>query len=139
MKFKKFGNKFILRIDRGEEIIETVKQFCIENDIKLGSISGIGAANEVTVGLFDPEAKQYHSKKLTGDYEIVNLSGNISTINGELYTHFHINLSDSNFNSYGGHLNSAVVSSTCEIIIDAIAGELNREFDEETGLNLFKI
>ena len=36
------------------------------------------------------------------------------------------------------HLHSADISVTAEIIIDVIDGELTKEFDEETGANLFK-
>lgn len=136
MKFKKFRNKWVVRIDKGEEVIETLKQFCKENKIKLGSISGIGAADKITVGLFNTKSKQYQSQELTGDYEITNLSGNISTMNGEIYLHLHIGLSDSKYNAYGGHLTSAVISGTGEIIIEEIDGEIEREFNEDVGLNL---
>ncbi|TFB09261.1 DNA-binding protein [Candidatus Atribacteria bacterium MT.SAG.1] len=136
MKFKKFGNKWVIRIDKGEEVIQTIKKVCGDNKIKLGSISGIGAANKVTIGLFDTKAKEYHSQELIGDYEITNLSGNISTMDGEIYLHLHIGLSDSKYNAYGGHLTSAVISGTGEIIIEEINGEIEREFNKEVGLNL---
>lgn len=136
MKFKKFGNKWVIRIDKGEEVIQTIKKVCEDNKIKLGSISGIGAANKVTIGLFDTKAKEYHSQELIGDYEITNLSGNLSTMNGEIYLHLHIGLSDSKYNVYGGHLTSAVISGTGEIIIEEINGEIEREFNKEVGLNL---
>jgi len=35
-------------------------------------------------------------------------------------------------------LNSAVVSSTCEIIVEKIDGSVDRELSEEIGLNLIK-
>lgn len=136
MKFKKFGNKWVIRIDKGEEVIQAIKKVCEDNKIKLGSISGIGAANKVTIGLFDTKAKEYHSQELIGDYEITNLSGNLSTMNGEIYLHLHIGLSDSKYNVYGGHLTSAVISGTGEIIIEEINGEIEREFNKEVGLNL---
>ncbi|HIH96639.1 MAG TPA: DNA-binding protein [Thermoplasmata archaeon] len=139
MKAKRFGNKFIVRIDKGEEIVETLKQFCKDNDIKLGYIFGLGATNRATVGLFDTKTKKYNSKELVGDHEIAPLYGNISTMNGEVYLHLHINLCDSKNNSLGGHLNSAIVSATFEAIIESIDGEVDREFDEKTGLNLYKI
>ena len=136
MKFKKFGNKWIVRIDKGEEVIQTIKKVCEDNKIKLGSLSGIGATDKVTVGLFNTKGKQYQSQELIGDYEITNLSGNISTMNGEIYLHLHIGLSDSKYNAYGGHLNSAVISGTGEIVIEEIEGEIERNFNEEVGLNL---
>lgn len=139
MKFKRFGNKFIVRMDKGEEIVETLKHFCKEKGIKLGSITGIGATNKATIGLFDAETKKYHSKELIGNYEIAPLIGNISTMNGEVYLHIHVNLCDSNHNSFGGHLSSAIVSATFEAIIDKIDGEVERKFDDEIGLNLYKI
>ena len=136
MKFKKIGSKWIVRIDKGEEIVETLKQFCKENKIKLGTISGIGATDRVTIGLFNTKNKQYHSQELIGDYEITNLSGNISTMNDEIYLHLHISLADSKYNAYGGHLNSAIISGTGEIVIEEIEGEIERGLNEEVGLNL---
>ncbi len=136
MKFKKIGNKWIVRIDKGEEIVKTLKKFCKENKIKLGTISGIGATDRVTIGLFETKIKQYHSQELIGDYEITNLSGNVSTMSGEIYLHLHISLADSKYNAYGGHLNSAVISGTGEIVIEEIEDIIEREFNEEVGLNL---
>jgi len=43
-----------------------------------------------------------------------------------------------NIKFFGGHLNEAVVSATCEVIIEKIEGSIEREFDKETGLNLLK-
>lgn len=139
MKFKKVDNKYLIRVDKGEEIVDTLKQFCKDNGIKLGSINGIGAINKATIGLFKTATKEYSSKELTGDYEITALNGNISTMKGEVYLHLHINLSDLSYRTYGGHLNSAIVSATCEIIIDVINTGIEREFSEEIGLNLYEL
>jgi predicted DNA-binding protein with PD1-like motif len=139
MRYKKCGHKFILRLDRGEEIVETIKQFCKDNDVKLGTISGIGATNRATIGLFDIETKQYHAKELRGNYEIAPLLGNISTMNGEIYLHIHVNLCDLHHTSFGGHLTSAIVSATFEGVIDVITGRIEREFDKEIGLNLMNM
>ncbi|MFH1904010.1 MAG: PPC domain-containing DNA-binding protein [bacterium] len=139
MKSKRFKNKFILRLDKGEEIVEMLKQFCRKNDIKLGTVSGIGATNKAVIGLFSVETKKYHSKELVGNHEITSLYGNISTMNGEIYLHIHVNLCNSKHNSFGGHLNSAIVSATFEAVIDIIEGEIDRKFSDEIGLNLYEI
>jgi len=139
MLIKKFGNKYVIRIDKGEEIIETLKTFCKSNNIKLGSISGIGAANKIVLGLFETDTKKYLSQEFVGDFEIVPLAGNISTMKGETYLHLHANIADIKHNSFGGHLTSAVVSATFEVIIDTIDGEVDRKFSNEIGLNLLEL
>jgi len=136
MKLKKFGNKWVVRIDKGEEIVETLTQLCKKNKIKLGSVSGVGGIERTTVGSFKAKTKEYFSQELIGDYEITNLIGNISTMKGKIYLHLHITISDSNNNAFGGHLNSGIVSTTGEIIIEEIEGEIEREFNEEVKLNL---
>jgi predicted DNA-binding protein with PD1-like motif len=51
----------------------------------------------------------------------------------------HITLSNNEYNAFGGHLNTAIVSATCEVILEELNGKLERSFDENTGLNLFKL
>lgn len=137
MKYKKFNNKYVVRVDKDEELVSSLKRFCIENNIKLGSVTGIGATNKATIGIFVIDEKRYVSKELTGDHEITALAGNISTMNGEVYLHLHATLGDSEHRAFGGHLTSAVISATSEIIVDAIDGEVEREFNEKVGINTY--
>jgi predicted DNA-binding protein with PD1-like motif len=44
--------------------------------------------------------------------------------------------SNSKYNAYGGHLNSAIISGTDEIVIEEIKNTVKREFNKEVGLNL---
>ena len=73
-----------------------------------------------------------------GDLEIVSIGGNINTMNGETYAHFHISAADEQGNVFGGHLQEAVISGTGELVLTEINGTVDRKFDEETGLNLFE-
>lgn len=138
MKFKKFGSKYLVRIDKGEEVVKMLTKLCTEQKIKLGSITGIGAASKVKLGLFDVKKKEYHAQELSGDFEIAPLVGNITTVDGKPYLHLHINIGDKNQKSFSGHLNSAVISATFEAVLDVIDGSVDRKFDDETGLNLIK-
>lgn len=138
MKYTKFGNKYVIRLEKDEEIVSSLKDLCKKEKISLGTIGGIGAVGEVEIGYFETKTKKYNSKVLKGDMEILNLNGNISEMNGDVYLHLHITVADDNLNAMGGHLNSAIISATGEIIIDAIDGKVDREFDEEVGLNLLK-
>ena len=44
--------------------------------------------------------------------------------------------SNSKYNAYGGHLNSAIISGTDEIVIEEIEDTIEIELNEEVRLNL---
>ena len=139
MKYRKIASTYVVRIDRGEEIISQLKKVCEENQIRLGRISGIGAVNKAVVGFFDSQEKKYHSRLLSGDHEITSLLGNITTMDQSIYLHCHINLADAGQQTFSGHLNEGWVSATCEVIIEQFDGEINRRYDETSGLNLLDL
>jgi uncharacterized protein len=139
MKAKKMGNKLFVRIDKGEEIVGSVKSACEEYGVKAGSVSGIGATDKAVIGIYNPVNKAYLPMERNGDHEITSLSGNVTEVNGEVHLHLHINLTDDTFNTVGGHLNSAIVSVTCEVIVDSADGVMKRAFNEELGVNLWDV
>lgn len=114
------------------------KAIALAENIKLASISALGATNDFTVGVFKVDEKQYYSNDFQGNFEIVSLTGNINTMNGEFYSHLHMSAGDDQGRVFGGHLNRAIVSATCEMVINIIDGTLDRYFDETVGLNLFQ-
>ena len=138
MDYKRFNNAIVLRVDRGEEILEQLKAVCLKENVKLASVSGIGAINDLTSGVWDVERTEYYSNHFTGVYEVANLVGTITTMNGEYYAHIHISAGDAQGHVVGGHLNRAVVSATSEIVLHLIDGTVEREFSPEVGLNLLK-
>ena len=138
MGYKKFNNHYVLRLEKNEEILTKIKELCEKEDIFLGTISGLGAANKVEIGLFNTETKEYKTTTMEGMFEITSLIGNITRKENEVYLHCHINFSDLSLQVYGGHLVSATISATGEIMITKIEGKVNREKNEEIGLNLFK-
>ena len=138
MEYKKFGNKIIARIDKGEEILEKIKEIALKENIKLANVNALGATNDFTVGVYKVNEKKYYSNSFKGAYEIVSLTGSINTMNEKFYTHIHMSCGDEKGNVVGVHLNKAIVSATCEMFIDIIDGKVDRFNDEDTGLNLFK-
>lgn len=138
MDYKKFNHTIIARMDKGEEILEKVKEIALKENIKLANIQALGAINHFTVGVFKTDEKTYYSNEFEGNFEIVSLTGTINTMNGEFYTHIHMSAGNDKGEVFGGHLNKAVVSATCEMVITMIDGTVDRYFDKEIGLNLFK-
>lgn len=138
MEYGKFDRTYIVRIDRGEEILEQVKALALKEGIRLAAVQALGAVNEFTVGVFRPEQKRYDANTFRGDFEIVSLTGTINTMDGAFYTHLHMSAGDDTGHVFGGHLNRAVVSAVCEMVVTEIPGSVDRAFSEEVGLNLFK-
>lgn len=138
MEYRKFDNTYIIRIDRGEEILEQVKALSLKEGIRLATVQALGAVNDFTVGVFKPAEKRYDANTFQGDFEIVSLTGTVNTMNGEFYTHLHMSAGDAQGHVFGGHLNRAVVSAVCEMVVTEIPGTVDRAFNEDVGLNLFK-
>ena len=144
MQFRRFGNKYFVRIDKGEEIMSTLMKFCEDEKITLAEIKALGAVDEFEVGLFDVVEKKYHGNKFTFPAEITNLWGTVTTKDGKPYLHIHMSAADVTGKVFGGHLVRAVVSATCEMIVyDLSEGDskgfvVGRKFNEEVGLNLFE-
>ena len=53
MQFRRFVNKYFVRIDRGEEIMASLKKFCEDEKITLAEVKALGAVDDFNVGLFD--------------------------------------------------------------------------------------
>jgi len=132
----KSENKYVLRFDQGEELIESLKNFCLKNKIKSGFFLGLGAVKKAEVALYDLKNKKYISKKLEGPLEIISLIGNIASKNKELIIHSHIALGDKEMRLFGGHLNSLTVSPTCEVYLIKFTRVIKRNYFREIGLNL---
>jgi predicted DNA-binding protein with PD1-like motif len=138
MEYRRFGNSLVVRVDRGEEIVEKLMEAVKAAGVKAGAVSGLGATNDVTIGVLNLEEKQYHANEFKGTFEIVSLLGSVSTMNGEAYLHLHMSIGDEQGRVFGGHLNRAMVSATAEIVVQIMDGTIERRKDESVGINLMR-
>lgn len=139
MEYKRQRNTIIVRVDKGEDIIKELLSLSEKENILFASVSGLGAVNDIELGIFDTSAKKYHSKRLIGDFEITSLVGSLSRKEDKPYIHVHMSVGNVLTNEFfGGHLNKAIVGATAEIVLNVVEVVVEREFVEEIGLNLFK-
>ena len=138
MDYRRFGNQIVARMDRGEEILEQLKAICLKEDVKLASVSALGAVDDFTVGVYKVDEQKYYANHFEGAYEIVSLTGTVNTMEGAYYSHLHMSAGNDKGEVFGGHLNRAMISATCELVIHVIDGRVERRHDEEVGLNLFE-
>ena len=129
----------MLRLDPGEEIVASLTRLVEQEQVQLGSVTAIGAANDVTIGIFSTQEKQYHARRYQGDYEISALVGNVTRKEGEPYLHLHITIGNPVTGEvHAGHLTSATISATLELFLQVWDGQVGREFSDQVGLNLFR-
>ena len=125
-------------LKRGEELLEGIKEFCREHRVEAAFFHAIGAVNEVELAWYDLGAKQYVTTLFQEDLELVSLTGNVSKLGNNLVVHSHGVFSNKAMETKAGHVNKAVVSGACEIILTQLKGKIDRAFDEDTGLNLMQ-
>ncbi|MBP3941808.1 MAG: DNA-binding protein [Christensenellaceae bacterium] len=139
MKFGKFGDSYFIRLEKGEEIVSSLEKLCRQEKIRLGEISGLGAASSVRIGLFDIDENQFFENHIEEPLEIASITGNVSEMDGEVYLHIHAVAAGRDGKAVGGHLKEAVISATAEIFIRCLDGAVDRFFDPEIGLNLLSL
>lgn len=139
MFYEFFKPFYILRLERGEEAISTIKKFVEKEKIKAGLIFGIGAMENVEIGYYDYEKKDYIKKSFEKPVEVLSLNGSISNIDEKPYLHIHSVISDENLNSHGGHFFKGFVSATLEVYIFPLKGKLKRYKDEKENFYFLKL
>ncbi len=139
MIYKRFNETYLVRIDRGEEIMERLAFLCDQEHITLAQVDAIGAVDRAEIGVYDLEKKAYQAETLNGFMEITNLSGNVTTMEGKPYIHLHTTLADQNHVIHGGHALKLWVGATCEMFVRVIEGTVGRKRNEELGFNLLEM
>ena len=139
MEYRKFPQGYVMRLDPGEEIVEQLTALAERENVRLGCVSALGAANDVTIGIFNTREKQYHSRRYQGDFEISALVGSVTRMEGKPYLHLHITIGNPVTGEvHAGHLTSCTISATLELFLQVWDGQVDRQFSDQVGLNLFR-
>src|SRR5690348_12885472 len=95
MKLAKSAQNYIMRLEPGEDILESLQQWCHSQGIVNAIISGIGSIENPTLAHYRRDHKQFSEKTLSGIFEVTSLTGNVGLIDGEEpLVHLHVSLSD---------------------------------------------
>jgi len=139
MQYKRFKNVYAVRIDKGEEIMEKLKELCKAESISFAQVHAIGASERAVLGVFDLNRQEYAREACTGFCEITSLAGNITTVNDEPYIHLHATLADQQHCIHGGHVLELSVGATCEMFLHVIDEAVGRVRDDQLGINLWEL
>ena len=140
MIYTKLGtDKYVLRLESGDDILRSVQRFATTMKLGASLIEGIGSLNKVKLGHYDFKTKQYKYETFEDDFEILNLSGNIASMNLKPLPHLHVTLGRRDFSVIGGHLDEGSVANMVEVGIWKLPGKLVKNKDESIGLNLLQL
>lgn len=140
MNYQYDGFNWMIRLKKGEPLIENLIKFAQKENIRGGWISGIGGALSAQLAFYDLQAKGYEVKEFDKLLEITSLHGNIAWGENGPVVHVHGTFSDANMQSIGGHVKELVVGGTCEIFLhNWFKDKLTRTHDDETGLPLLDL
>ncbi|HSX14918.1 MAG TPA: PPC domain-containing DNA-binding protein [Candidatus Saccharimonadales bacterium] len=138
MKVGKSGERYLIRLEPGDEIIETLQKWCRTQGIVNASIEGIGSVENPTLAHYRRDTKKFSEKQLRGIFEVVSLSGNVGLVDGdEPLVHLHATLSNEDMQALGGHVVEAVCSATGELVLTPLSTAFRKNYNEDIGLKVW--
>lgn len=129
MQFHPLGNGgYVMRLDPGDEIIASLRQFAADADVVGGYVTGLGSTSYAALGWFDPESGEYIKRRFEEPMEVANLSGTISVSadDGRAFVHLHAVLAPRELISYSGHVHEARTGTVMELFIFTYPERLER-------------
>lgn len=132
------GRTYIFRLAKGKDLLQQLTEFCQDNQVKCGVISGIGALENATINFYNQAKKKYEKITLTDEQELLALNGNVSIKDNRPFIHAHVILGDKDGGCKGGHLVLGTKVFSAEIFIQELVGEPKvRKEDKATKLSLW--
>ena len=131
---------FALVFEIGDEVAAGLLDFAKEQRLRGSHLTAIGAFQDVVLGYWDWNTREYRRIPLGEQVEVVSLVGNIALgPKGEPKVHAHVVVSKSDGTAHGGHLLEGHVRPTLEAVVIESPEHLQRSMDPETGLALLKV
>jgi len=125
-----------LIFDKGDDPVTGLTAFAKGEKLAGARFTAIGAFSEVTLGYFDRAARDYKKIPLREQVEVLSLIGDVALDRGEPKVHAHVVVGRADGETRGGHLLSARVWPTLELVLTESPRHLRKRHDPETGLAL---
>lgn len=135
--------EYVLRLERGEDVLASITKFCKQKGIGSGFFHAIGAVEQAKIGYYDLAKKEYGSKEYPAAMEVASMTGNIALVDDAPFVHCHAVLSGiapgTENLPVGGHVFAATVAVTLEVHLVAFDERVRRSLDDEIGLKLLDL
>ncbi len=122
------GANLVVRLQDGERLPEALRDLGPAGVV----VCGVGMLREVVLGFWD--GKGYREKTIPEPVELLSLQGNIGEGPEGMVVHLHVVVGKEGGEAWGGHLLSAAVHNTAEVLVVGVPGVRLRRRPEPTGL-----
>ncbi len=139
MHSKQTSDGYLVRLDRGEDLIASLAKLMEEEEIGSGAVTGLGAVDHARLGCYKVGEKDYADRVVEGDLEVVGLTGTLSWYEDRPFPHVHLMLTDERFEATGGHCFEARVSATLELVVRVWPMRIDRHQVPDIGLHLMDL
>jgi predicted DNA-binding protein with PD1-like motif len=120
------GGRHVLRLDPGDDVIGTIRDFAKKAGISAGIVTGLGSVDVITLGFLDPAGSEYVKRRFEERMEVAGLTGSLSMDGEQPHVHLHAVVSPREFLAYAGHVHDAKVGAVLEVYVTAFPGRLDR-------------
>ena len=143
MEYRKLGQTYYIRMDKGDEMIACILELCRREGVASATYSGIGGCQSAEIQIFKPEKGAFETEELRGLLELVAFTGNIIIDDdGRRHHHTHALFAyeeDGQHRVRGGHLKATTVLYTAEVELRPVAGGvIGYRLNEETGTGVWR-
>lgn len=141
------GRRFVLVLERGDELMAEVKGFAERERLRAAEFTGIGAVASAKLAAFDPDRREYVDIPDPGQTELVSLNGRITLPKDadpenppdERQLHVHCVLSHEDGSTIAGHVFELTIRPTCEVLIAESTEHIARREDPDSGLPVISL
>jgi uncharacterized protein len=130
---------YLLVFGKGEEVVGGLLGFVKDQGLVGGHLNAIGAVSNAALAFFDRAKKDYQVIPIAQQAEVVALTGNVALMDGEPFLHVHAVLGLPDGSTRGGHLLTAHVWPTLEVVLTGWPRSVRRTRDPDTGLYLLNV
>ena len=139
MRFKQFGDRYVLRLDSGDPVMKTLTDFLGAQGIDFAFLSAAGGVRSVRLGYWNARTLAYDEKDFEEQLEVLSFQGNSSLKDEKPFLHVHGIFGRPDFSVIGGHVKEGRVHPTLEVWVRAEAARVRRARDQATGLDLLDL
>jgi uncharacterized protein len=131
---------YVIVLETGDEVLASLNGFAQAEQLAASSFKAIGALSSVKLGWFNWDSKKYQiAVRLDEQVELLSLIGDIALKDNDPQIHAHLVIGRRDGTAHGGHLLSATVRPTCEIVVTESPRHLQKEIDPASGIALIRL